>query len=835
MLFSILLIFSLVNAHCPRKKGHKRNPKQLDEVLVTPENPITSYKAAYPRIFDLSDTKLRVKPAFKEKKLYGLAEITLKPHFYDQNKLVLDAKWMQINSVQLKTAKGNLPLAYTYDTSRLSITLDKVYTRNDQLTVIVDYVSQPYSVDSAQVELGRGVYFIDPDGRNPYKPAHMWTQGEEEESSIWFPTIDATNQKCSEEIYVTIDKNLTSLSNGLLLDSKDNGDGTRTDHWKQEKPHSPYLFFLAVGDYYKYTDKWRDKEVSSYTFPKYKEALPYIFKDMPEMMEFYSKLFGIDYPWDKLSNIMAYDYTAGAMENTSAIIYYEKLLCDRQQLVDDNFSWIISHELAHQWFGDLVTPKSWANITLNESMADYCEYLWMEHKYGKDIADAYGINSRGKYLNTEKFKNEPIVNYYYSSPHDIFDAIRYEKGGRVLHMLRNLVGDEAFFAALHKYLADHAYKNAELSDLRKAFEEVTGIDLNWFFTQWYLSKGHPILDITHRYDEKNKTIELIVRQTQTSAEGPVFRIPVKVDIYANGNKETKLIDITDRVSTFYFASATAPQLVNFDADKVLLCEKSEDLSDAENIFKFYNAPLYEDKREALEALSYRQKDNEAVQELFLKALQDKNWYLRQEAVDDIDPYHYADKAQVLLALQKIIHTDSSPQVREKAVNKIARIDKERSVAILEDVLDKDSSYITLAAALSNLNVYDKAKAYDYAEHFSATENPELMVAICRIFKDTTADNLEFFKKAIWLNTAKSFYPNFRAIGDYLKNAGSITLQKGVSFLSDISKYEESSYNTNGARQVLQNLRFYFEEKAKKDQLADIKLQIINRVAGDVLN
>lgn len=835
LLLSILLIFTSLNASCPKKKGHRKNPKLLDEIVITPQNYITTYKSSYKKYFDLLNTKLTLKPVFKEKAIYGKAELYLKPHFYDQNQLVLDAKYMKINSVELKTLSGSKKLNYTYDTFQIKIDLERYYTRNDQLDIIVDYVALPYTQDSMQIQAGRGMYFIDVEEKNPYKPTHMWSQGEEESASCWFPTLEATNQKCSEEIFVTLDSNLTSLSNGLLLDTKYNGDGTKTDHWKQDKPHSPYLFFLDIGEYYKSTDKWRDKEVSAYTFPKYKDDVAEIFKSMPEMMEFFSQKLGVDFPWDKMANIMAFDYTAGAMENSSAIIYYDKLLCTRQQLIDDKFDWIIPHELFHQWFGDLVTAESWANLTLNESMADYSEYLWVNYKYGEDESDGYRYKATQKYIHSSKYKNEPIVNYYYDSPHDIFDDIRYEKGGAVLHMLKNYVGDEAFFKSLNRYLTEYKFKNAELSDLRKIFEDVTGEDLNWFFNQWWLSKGHPVLDITHKYDEKNKTVELTVRQLQKDADAPTFRIPVKVDIYINGKKETKVIDVNDRAQSFYFPAASAPQLVNFDADKVLLCEKTEDLSEAENMFKFYNAPLFVDKLEAIRALSFHQKENAVVQGVLLKALQDKNWYIRADAIDIIEADKFLNKAQLSLALQNIINTDPKSQVREKAINKMTRIEKDKSIKIVENVLTKDSSYICLSAALNNLNLYNKPLAYSYATKLSGTENPDLILAISKVFKDTTADNLEFFKKAIWLNTTKTFYTNFKSFGEYLEIANSSILQRGILFLNDIHEYEESDYNKSGAQQVVQNLHYYFAERAKKDKQDDIKLQIVNKSGKALLN
>jgi len=834
LLLSILLISIALNANCPKKRGSKKNPKQLEELVITPQNFITTYKPSEYKYFDLINTKLTIKPIFNEKKIYGIAELTLKPHFYDQKELVLDAKWMKINSVELQTLAGNKTLSYSYDSSKLKIDLEKYYTSSDQLKLLIDYISQPYNIDSATVEDGRGVYFIDVEAKNPYKPTHLWTQSEEESASIWFPTLDANNQKTTQEIYVTLDKNLISLSNGLLLDTKDNGDGTKTDHWKQDKPHSPYLFFLAIGDYYKSViGTWRDKEVSAYTFPKYKDALTEVFKNMPEMMEFFSQKLGVDFPWDKMANIMAYDYTAGAMENSSAIIYYDKLLCDHQTLIDGDFDWIIAHELFHQWFGDLVTAESWANLTLNESFADYSEYLWYENIKNKDEADGYNEKSINKYFRIVSYKNEPIINYYYDNAHDIFDEIRYEKGGRVLHMLRNYVGDKAFFKALNQYLVNHKFKNAELSDLRKYFEEVTGEDLNWFFNQWWNSKGHPILDITHQYDEKNKTIELTVRQTQTADFAPTFRFVTKVDIYINNRKETKVIDVNDRNLSFYFSASSAPQLVNFDADKVLLCEKTEDLSEAENIFKFNNAPTFKDKMEALDALSSKQKGNEAVQAIFLKAMQDKNWYIRVAAINEISAEKSNEK-QLLLALQNLINTDEKSQVRESAVHKIARIQKDKSISVLIQVLERDSSYVTLSAALKNLNYYSKAKAYSYATKFSTTENPALMMNVAKVFKDTTADNLEFFKKAIWLNSYGISYANFQSFGEYLEKVNADIFEKGILFLKDVNQYEESSYNKDGAKQVVQNLKYYYEGKTKKDTEAKVKLDIINRIGKDWL-
>ena len=235
----------------------------------------------------------------------------------------------------------------------------------------------------------KGMYFINPRGEEKDKPTQIWTQGETESSSAWFPTIDKTNQRCTQELTVTVENKYVTLSNGKLMSQKKNTDGTRTDYWKMDLPHAPYLFFLGVGEYAVVKDKWRDKEVNYYVEKEYAPVAKKIFGNTPEMMTFFSKITGVDYPWVKYSQITGRDYVAGAMENTTATIHQESAQQDARELVDGN-SWegTIAHELFHQWFGDYVTTESWSNLTLNESFADYSQTLWDEYKYGKDEANS---------------------------------------------------------------------------------------------------------------------------------------------------------------------------------------------------------------------------------------------------------------------------------------------------------------------------------------------------------------------------------------------------------------------------------------------------------------
>ena len=288
------------------------------------------------------------------------------------------------------------------------------------------------------------------------------------------------------------------------MSQKKNADGTRTDYWKMDLPHAPYLFFMGVGDYAIVKDSYKGKEVSYYVEKEYAPVARKIFGNTPEMIEFFSKITGVHYPWVKYSQIAGRDYVSGAMENTTATIHQEGAQQDARQLIDGNiWEGTIAHELFHQWFGDYVTAESWSNLTLNESFADYSQHLWDEYKYGKDAGDAENYQGMQGYLQSGS-ESKDLVRFFYADKEDMFDQVSYQKGGRILHMLRNFVGDSAFFKSLNLYLTTNKFKSAEAHQLRLAFEEVTGHDLNWFFNQWYYGNGHPNVDISYNYDARRK-------------------------------------------------------------------------------------------------------------------------------------------------------------------------------------------------------------------------------------------------------------------------------------------------------------------------------------------
>jgi aminopeptidase N len=796
----------------PTKKKKKKveevfEEMTLDTVEVIPFNPHLDYKPVPTRYFSLIHTKLELKPAIKEKKLYGKATLDLSPHFFPQNNVVLDAKGMDIKSVLL----GGKTLGFSYDGFKLDIQLGSTFTKSDTLQLVIDYVAKPYELDSATVRVGRGMYFINPDETNPYKPTHVWTQGETEAASCWFPTFEATYQKTTQEIYVTVDTQYSSFSNGLLLQQTLHEDGTRTDYWKQSLPHAPYLFVLVIGDYEKFSDKWRDIEVNYYTFPKYFKDIDKVFGSTPDMMEYFSKLLGVDYPWEKYDQIIMYDYTAGAMENTSASVFYELMLCNHRDLLDRDLGHdlIIAHELFHQWFGDLVTCENWSQLTLNESFANYSEQLWLEEWKGLDEAELHWLNGYNSYMNEFKMrKAEPIVQYYYDNPNAVFDRHRYDKGGRVLHGLRRYLGEEAFFASLQHFLQRHSFSSAEIHDLRMSFEAVTGEDLNWYFNQWWLEPGHPQVKLSHSYDAESKTVEVKLQQVQKKferAEIPLHKIPLDIDIILEGETQSHRVWAMRERDVFYFSVPEAPLAVNVDPGKMQVWEREESLSTGELLAIFSRSDKILDKVFAFDKLKDRQSAPE-VRTFMLDMLGQDNWYLRRNAITALKVDEYANKEEIAGFLKDLAVSDERTSIRREALAKLHENFKSDARNLALQILTTDSSFSVLAKALDIVADSSLALAYPIAAAMDQHENQIITVSVAKVYADSAQVNqIDFFERALFLQWANSFFTLNEAFFKYLKNVDEVVFERGLKLLENIIRNEETSRHVKTAQRTLKRL------------------------------
>lgn len=666
----------------------------LDPVTVSENKPgATIYRGSYTRKTDLINTRLDLSFDWDSAYVHGKATIQAKPYFYATDQLLLNANGFRIINVSLVNSYDKKPLLYTYDGKILSITLDKVYNNDQNYTVFIDYVAMPNKLkigEDISSSGDRGMYFINLDGKEKNKPKQIWTQGETECNSNWFPTINDTQEKMTQELNITVPNDFVSLSNGTLEFSTLNGDGTRTDSWRQEQVHSTYLTMLAVGNFTITKDKWRNKEVNYYTEPAYASTAKLVFGNTPQMMEFFSVKLGVDYPWDKYSQIVVRDFVSGAMENTSATVFYEGLNMSEGQYIDQNQDDIISHELFHHWFGDLVTAESWANLPLNESFATYAEYLWDEFKNGRDQADFKGFQDMSIYIGNKSKDNVDVIRFDYADREHMFDEISYQKGGRIIHMLRKTVGDAAFFKALNLYLTRNAYKSAEIHDLRLVFEEVTGTDMNWFFNQWFLSSGHPVLDIQNAFDPERKEVSVTIRQNQDLSKTPLYRIPLAIDIYFNGKVERKEIVLDKQKQSFIFPVAALPDLVNVDAEKYILAEKSEVKTLQQYIFQYEHAPLFMDRLEAVIML-LQKKEESLSKKTLITAFKDKNWVIRNTALIVMEYLSNQERTSVYEQIKELALKDGNSQVRASAVEILGKYFRSMDNRTVFAITAKDKS------------------------------------------------------------------------------------------------------------------------------------------------
>ena len=683
------------------------------------------YRGEREKINNLVHTKLKVDFNFEVSQMNGEAWITLAPHFYATNKVVLDAKAFKIHEITLNNVKA----PFNYSNNELIIDLDKTYSKDEEYTLYIKYTAKPEEVKqkgSKVITEAKGLYFIDPKDEDPNKPTQIWTQGETEASSCWFPTIDSPNQKTTQEIYMTVPSKFVTLSNGILKNQTENSDGTRTDYWKMDQKHAPYLFFMGVGDFSIVKDSWNGLDVDYYVEPEYESVAKDIFGLTPEMMTFFSKITGVPYVWDKYSQIVVRDYVSGAMENTTAVVHGEGAQQQKGQLIDNNeWEGTIAHELFHHWFGDLVTTESWSNITVNESFATYSVYLWYEYKYGKDKANAHMYDDVKVYLESQS-EDKNLVRFYYEDKEHMFDPVSYHKGNAILHMLRDYLGDEAFFESFNYYLTKHKFGTAEAHDLRLAFEKISGKDLNWFFNQWYFGNGHIKLNVTYDYNTLNGTVTVNINQ-----QGNVFKFPLTIDIYESNRKLSHDVWVDGRQNSFTFPFNKLPKLINIDAKHVLLAEINDKKTLENYIYQFNKAPHYLDRRQAIEEIAKHQDEKEAFSTL-IKALDDPYYEIRILALESIDLFQKYYKKEAIAKIEKLAQFDEKTVVKAAALNVLGKLIEPIYKPLFVKGMNSESYAIT-GSSLISLYQIDKQTTLNKVNTLDEDVKEHLADAITNIY------------------------------------------------------------------------------------------------------
>jgi aminopeptidase N len=704
----------------------------------TPDN----YKSEREKIFDLVHTKLKVDFNFSDKTMNGEAWVTLKPHYYDANKVVLDANTMIISEVKLNEKNLN----FTYNDFDLEIVLPKTYTKNQEFTLYIKYLSQPEKVKdrgSKAITDAKGLYFINTDGFDKNKTAQIWTQGETQANSAWFPTIDAPNQKMTQEIEITVPNKYVTLSNGALINQIKKGKN-RTDHWKLDKKHAPYLAFIGVGEFEIIKDNYKNIPVDYYVEKEYAPYAKEIFGLTPEMIGFFETKLGVDFPWNKYSQIVVRDYVSGAMENTTAVVHGEQAYQKPGQLIDNNIQEnTIAHEIFHHWFGNLVTSESWSNLALNESFANYSEYLWREYKYGKVNAEMHLFDQVEAYKNAQDAKNKSLVRFTYDDREDLFDLVSYNKGGAILHMLRKVVGDKAFFEGLKQYLTKYQYQSAEVHQLRLVFEELTGKDLNWFFNQWFYGAGHPDIQVSYDYNTLRKTVTVNLFQLQAG----YFQFPISIDVFEGSKKTRHTVFVDAKDASFTFPYKSQPNLIQINSDNNLICDLNENKILSDYIFQLKHADNFVHRREALLEVVKKQEEKDAFNAV-VEALNDQSYKIRILALENIDLINKFSKRDAINKIINIANNDKKTLVQASAIGTLGKLIDVELIPIFEKALET-KSYSVLGRALVSMYYVDKEKALKKSKTLPDEVRKILATPLTRIFIEEKDDSeLPFIAKSV---------------------------------------------------------------------------------------
>jgi len=847
-------VFATLLLACKTKKVNQDqtntiNTAQLDSVAnfeqpITPEQEVKTYRASETRLSDILHTKLEVSFDWQNAWLLGKAMIDVKPHFYATNKLFLDARGMEINKVQMVKDKSYSDLTYKYENDSIKIQLDKTYTRDEKYTVFIDYKSKPNDLKtggSAAIQSDKGLYFINPKGEEKNKMPQIWTQGETQSNSVWFPTIDKPNERMTEEIFITVDDKYTTLSNGVLVTQTKNANGTRTDHWKMDMPHAPYLVMMGIGEFKKVVDKpWNGKEISYYVEKEFEPHAKAIFGNTPEMISFFSSKLGVPYAWPKYAQIVARDYVSGAMENTSATLHGDFVYQTKRELIDgSNGEDVISHELFHQWFGDLVTCESWSNLPLNESFATYGEYLWEEYKYGLDAADAHSFNSRMGYFSEAAQTKKDMIRFDVENREDMFDAHSYNKGGQILHMLRKYVGEDAFFSSLKLYLEKNKFKTVEIHELRLAFEEVTGEDLNWFFNQWFLAKGHPDLDVKYTYIDSIKTLRLTTKQTQDLSITPIYKLPLFIDFYFGEGSTKKVqrekIIITNVNQEFNFKLESAPTFVNVDAEKQLLAVINEDKSIKDFIYQYKNAPLFLDRNDALEAFRSNL-DEPGVYETVVSALNDKWYGHRLKAISILNNVASKKENELKPLFVQIANNDAKTLVRAEAIDFLSKNYTGEDLNTLYQSKLSDSSYAVMGSALMVMAKSNPDATLKLAKQYETEKASSVRYALMDLYSKHGSD-----ANNVYFNSIKDEFSGFERFGfmnlygAFLKRCTDETVVSGAEYFKETAKNETNTYVKTFAQRALKSMltRYRDLETNYTDELAKAKSE--NKNSDEIQN
>ena len=629
---------------------------------------------------------------------------------------VVDFKFDSVGlNIQDVTIDG-APSKFSTTPTQLIVSLPRPATRGERHDILIRYSGKPK----------RGLYFILPNQDYPHQPAEVWTQGEAEDTRYYIPLYDYPNDRATSEMLLTVPSNWITVSNGRLMGVKNEGDRAKTWDWKQSQPLSTYLISAIAGEFDEQDDSWNGVALR-FLVPRGNQfEIQSTFARTKQMLDLFSSKLGVPYPWTQYAQTSVDGFTEGGMENTSATTLSVRDLVNPQVLpelrVGDDF--VISHEMAHQWFGDLVTCKDWANLWLNEGFATFFEHYWMEQHYGADEAAYEFWTDRRDWFGQKRLFAVPIVTRDFDDSTKYAGNI-YTKAGWVLQMLREKLGDDDFFAALRHYLTVNRGQNVVTADLQKSIEQATSTDVDEFFHQWIYGAGAPEFSVAYTYDPAAHQIKLNVTQTQ-KVEGAVglFDVPIGIEIATSAGSHTYSVDVSRAQQSFTFPAGSAPLMVIFDkGDKIL---KTADFpkDPALWIYQLKNAETVPDRADAAVALGAVRNNSAAVAALADSAQHDRFWGARAESLKALAKIGGPDAQTAVLAGLN----DRLPWVRDVAARVLGRFKGDSNVAsTLTSTASGDPAYRVRAAALLALAEVKAPGAFDVLSAAVRSDSPDNML------------------------------------------------------------------------------------------------------------
>ncbi|MEO8573743.1 MAG: M1 family aminopeptidase [Pyrinomonadaceae bacterium] len=734
LLFAGTLLFSSIAQARPMPGPLDLLP---DDAKLPPVNWIRSRK------IDVKHILIDLRFDWAKQQALGVSTITLAP-FNDTDTITLDAASMSINSV---TTSDGKPLKFNYkgggDNDNLEITLDRIYRSGEDATVKVDYATNYVNKaegDTAIGNFGRGLRFIVPASDEPNKPKQIWSQGESEFNRYWFPSYDSPNDFRTSELRATVEKPFFVVSNGKLVSTKDNPDGTRTFDWKMDQPYSNYLTSIVVSDTKPVEQNADGIPVYNYGYPDETKEVAATVKNLPATIKFFGEITGVKYPYAKYSQAFVEDF-GGGMENISATTQIEEMIHDERELLDTDSESLQSHELAHQWFGDYVTCRDWGQIWLNESFATYLQGMWTEKLKGHEeflYADIRGNHDQviGSWNNGQR---RPIVTKYYADKDALFDNYAYPGGGSVLHMLRKHLGDKLFFKSLNHYLTANAHQPVSTEDLRIAVEEASGQSMDWFFDQWLYKMGHPIFEVTQSYDDAKKQLTLNVKQMQkidpTNGYPQTEFFQSFVDVEIDTKIERVWLE-PKAENVFTFTVGAKPKLVNWDYESTLLKEMKFEKSVDDLLYQMANDKDVLGRRWAMSGLEAKAANagdrDRIIAALATSSEKDPFWRIRLAALSVIanlyspDPKAGQERAAFKLdgAVEKtLIRLTKDPKsiIRGEAIELLSETQDKKYADIFVPALD-DQSYEVIDQAAAALGRVKDLRALDALTKLTMTKS-----------------------------------------------------------------------------------------------------------------